>query len=628
MSIPHNPRLIEAIERLSVHAHLCIIYETPEDQFAAVIPFMRVGLERGEQCMYITDEHTASEVLAAMRSGGIEVDAALASGALVIATKQDAYLKQGYFDPDWMIEFLKETAAASKAAGYSALRATGEMTWALGGDPGVERLIEYEAKLNNFFPHYDALAICQYNRHRFSPEIIIDVIRTHPMVIFGGLVCRNFYYVPPHEFLHENQVTFEAERLLSNIVAYERNELALLENKKQLELINEQLRYEIAERSRVEEALRQGEQQLQALITNVPGAIYRSVLGTDRTIYFVSDVIQNITGYPAADFIENEVRSYGSIIHRDDQAMVERIVQEGVIRKEPFILEYRIWHADGTIRWVYEKGQAIFSEAGEAMWLDGAIFDITERKQAEQLLAQAHQELAARANQLEIANAELSQYAYVVSHDLKAPLRGIASLSKWLEEDLGDLLEAEQHEQMALLRQRVQRMGSLIDGLLEYSRVGRIRNPVVWVDVGRILRRVVDSINPPASMTITVPSGMPSVWADELRLTQVFQNLLENAVKYHPGPVGHVTVTCREEAEWWEFAVSDDGVGILPRHHERIFQIFQSLHARDEIESTGIGLALVKKIVEEQGGKVAVESAGVPGQGATFRFTWLKEQAI
>lgn len=234
-------------------------------------------------------------------------------------------------------------------------------------------------------------------------------------------------------------------------------------------------------------------------------------------------------------------------------------------------------------------------------------------------LREAHEELAR-------SNRELASFAYVVSHDLKAPLRGIASLSEWLEEDLnlaGTLGEV-QVEHMRLLRQRVRRMDALIDGLLEYSRVGRIRTQVIPVDVGALLVRVIDALDPPDHIHVTVTSPMPTLKTEGLRLSQAFQNLIENAVKFHPGPQGQVEVACRDAETHWEFTVSDDGAGIEPRYHGRVFQIFQSLHAQDDAESTGIGLALVKRIVEEQGGRVWVESDGVPGHGATFHFTWSK----
>ncbi|MFQ5944164.1 MAG: ATP-binding protein [Anaerolineales bacterium] len=232
-------------------------------------------------------------------------------------------------------------------------------------------------------------------------------------------------------------------------------------------------------------------------------------------------------------------------------------------------------------------------------------------------LREAYEELAEK-------NQELASFAYVVSHDLKAPLRGIDSLAKWLEEDLADTLADKTLSNMRLIRTRVERMHALIDGLLEYSRVGRFFSSDVMVDINNLLLRVIDILDPPGNIQIEVDSDMPSVAADELRLTQVFQNLIENAVKYHPGPTGRVKISWVDSDPYWEFSVKDDGDGIEPRQHERIFQIFQSLQANADAASTGIGLALVRKIVEDRGGKVWVVSKGVPGEGSTFRFTWPK----
>lgn len=218
-------RLIHAIEKLSAHDHLCLIYSTREEQFAAAVPFMRTGLERGEKCVYIADDNTATEVLGAMRAGGIDVDTMLKKGSLSIITKREAYLRNGYFDPDEMIQFLIDSTAQAKNEGYSTLRVTGEMTWMLGGEPGTDRLIEYETKLNKTFSTEECLALCQYNRNRFSPAILLDVIHTHPLVVAGNTVCKNFYYVPVEEFSRANKDTSEeVDRLLSNLVDRERAE--------------------------------------------------------------------------------------------------------------------------------------------------------------------------------------------------------------------------------------------------------------------------------------------------------------------------------------------------------------------------------------------------------------------
>ncbi|MFA6407751.1 MAG: PAS domain S-box protein [Candidatus Paceibacterota bacterium] len=222
----NKDEFVNAIEKIGVHDHLCLIYNNKKEQFAAVIPFMRTGLERGEKCVYIVDDNIAKEVIDAMHLGGIDVGAALKKGSLSIISKKDAYLKNGYFDPDEMIAFLKESTDAAKKEGYVALRATGEMTWMLGNEKGNERLLEYEAKLNRFFPKNDALAICQYNHRRFPEEILLGVIQTHPRVVVGNTVCKNFYYIPVEEFLKKGGETFEkVDRLLKNLLDRENAEI-------------------------------------------------------------------------------------------------------------------------------------------------------------------------------------------------------------------------------------------------------------------------------------------------------------------------------------------------------------------------------------------------------------------
>ena len=221
---------------------------------------------------------------------------------------------------------------------------------------------------------------------------------------------------------------------------------------------------------------------------------------------------------------------------------------------------------------------------------------------------------------------ELESFSYVVSHDLRAPLRGVNNLAEWLEQDLAGTLAAKSQEHLRLLRERVELMNALIDGVLEYSRAGRAMRPEERVQVEDLVSRILEVLPPRAGIEVTVVHPLPEVSADPVRLSQIFQNLIGNAIQHHPGPVGTVEVSCREQEEAWEFTIRDDGDGIHPQYHERVFEIFQVLERRPGTESTGIGLAVVKKIVEDRGGEIWIESEGVPGQGATFRFTWNKKE--
>jgi len=222
-------------------------------------------------------------------------------------------------------------------------------------------------------------------------------------------------------------------------------------------------------------------------------------------------------------------------------------------------------------------------------------------------------------SELESANEELKNFAYVVSHDLKAPLRAISSLADWLSTDYADKFDEEGKEHMRLLINRVRRMDGLIDGILLYSRVGRVKEAIVAVDLNQLLREVIEMLAPPASISVTIENPLPTIMTEPTRIQQVFQNLLSNAIKYMDKPEGKIRIACVAEGNHWKFSVTDNGPGIKQQHFDKIFQLFQTLAPRDRVESSGVGLALVKKIVEMYGGHIWVESS--VGHGSTFFFT-------
>jgi signal transduction histidine kinase len=254
----------------------------------------------------------------------------------------------------------------------------------------------------------------------------------------------------------------------------------------------------------------------------------------------------------------------------------------------------------------------------------GELANTNELLQQEILQRQQSQEkMALLLKELESTNKELNDFAYIVSHDLKAPLRGISSLSEWLVSDYADKLDDEGKELINLLIARVKKIYSLIDAILQYSRIGRIKEEIRRVNLNDVVTEVIELLEPIENIQIDITNELPIVYCEETRIEQVFQNLLSNAIKFIDKPQGKITIACTEKNGYWQISVKDNGCGIEKEHFERIFKIFQKLSDNKNSDSTGIGLAIVKKIVEMYGGEVWVESE--LGVGTTFFFT-LKKQ--
>jgi signal transduction histidine kinase len=251
----------------------------------------------------------------------------------------------------------------------------------------------------------------------------------------------------------------------------------------------------------------------------------------------------------------------------------------------------------------------IVKEHIENMQLALSVRYAIERKKAEETIKRANQ--------------ELESFAHIVSHDLKAPLRGISNIITMLTEELEDKLTDDTREMADLLVQQVGRMQNLINGILQYSKVGRTSGEeTVDIDLNELLATARDMVSPPDHIRIEIQPDLPTVMAEETRLSQVFMNLLSNAIKYMDKPQGLIKITCQDEGKFWRFSVSDNGPGIEPEHFDRIFGMFQTLKPKNEYDSTGVGLALIKKIVEMYHGKIWIEST--VGEGSTFHFTFPK----
>ena len=245
-------------------------------------------------------------------------------------------------------------------------------------------------------------------------------------------------------------------------------------------------------------------------------------------------------------------------------------------------------------------------------------FRMKAEKELRTVLDGLEAKVAERTSELESINRELNDFAYIVSHDLKAPLRSISSLASWVAEDYGEKLGGEGKEQLEMLVGKAKRMHSLIDAILGYSRISRTIDDKALVDMAELANRAIEILSPPSNIGIHV-GALPFVHGDRTRMEQVFMNLISNAIKFMDKPEGEIRVSCSVENGFYRFGVSDNGPGIERRHFERIFKMFQTLSPQEDSESTGVGLAIVRKIIEMHGGRIWVESE--LGMGSSFYFT-------
>jgi PAS domain S-box-containing protein len=397
---------------------------------------------------------------------------------------------------------------------------------------------------------------------------------------------------------------------------------------------------DITELKQAEQALQESEERFRA--TFEQAAVGIAHVSPQGQWLRVNQKLCEIVGYTSDELL---TLTFQEITHPDDLDADLTYVRQLLANEiQTYSMEKRYIHKRGETVWIeltvslVRSGIQSPDELGTPQYFIAVIEEIGDRKQAETERAQAQADLKARAHELselnillmqaagmlERRNQELDQFVYVVSHDLKAPLRAISNLSEWIEMDLEGQLPPENQQQLQLLRTRTQRMTAMIDGLLNYSRAGRAKMDTEVVEVSELLAEVIDSLNPPPQFAIKITAPMPTLKTKRLLLSQVFANLISNAVKHRDREDGNLEISVQEDANFYEFALKDDGPGIAPEDHERIFMIFRTLRPSVNNESTGVGLSIVRKIIETEGGAIRLESQ--LQQGTTFYFSWPKQE--
>jgi PAS domain S-box-containing protein len=404
----------------------------------------------------------------------------------------------------------------------------------------------------------------------------------------------------------------EQQQMVAELRRY-RDELEGLvrERTDELTRANENLRYENMERQIAMRARAESEGRLDRIFQQAP--IGMAVVSLDDRFLRVNDALCRITGYTRDALLA--MGPY-EITHPDDvEAGRERsaeLVRGGL---DEYVRDKRYVREDGTTVCVHITIGVVRDQAGTPLHLLSMVEDITERMQADE-------QLRVYAEALRESNQDLQRFAYVASHDLQEPLRSIVSFSQLLERRYRSTLEAEAIEYLDFIIDGGRRMQTLIQDLLVFSRVMTTGHPLESTDTGKVVEDVTRALSASIEETgaVVTVGLLPVIRGDPSQIHQVFANLIGNAIKYRsPERPPEISVTAEREEAWWRFSVQDNGIGIEPEYHDRIFEVFQRLHTQSEYEGTGIGLAVVKRIVERHGGRCWLRST--PGEGSSFYFT-------
>ena len=570
----HDASLLTALAELGPSEHLCSIYESAEEHLAVAIPFIQLGLARGEKCIYIADDEEL--VREAMRAYGIEVEPALATGKLVLGTKDDAYLKHGAFDPEWTFRFWREATAKAMREGFSAMRMTGETEWVVRGAPGLERWIEYESRFTHTLADHNCRVLCQYNRQLFAPELLLDVIRTHPTVIYRGSVCRNLYYVPADELLGPDRAAREVERLLTTLRE------------------REQIEHTLRQQAQV---LQESEARFRQIAENIREVFWVWDVAADR-LTFVSPMYEEVFGRSRASAYTNS-RSFLETIHDDDRARIEASTvraRAGVPTDE----QYRVARSDGSVRWVRDRSFPVHGATGAVTHVVGVAEDITARHVVEQALdASLSHARALTGRLMQAQDDERRRIARMLHETTAQDLAGLKMHLARLNRTANHLNEADRNaltESIALAEL----------SMAEIRTLSYLLHPPFLDEMGLLPALRWFAAGFAERSGINVELDLPRDFQRppleiETALFRVVQESLTNIHRHAESTSAQIQL--RREAEALVLEIADRGQGIPQASLEDMM---------NGGGGAGVGIAGMRERVEQLGGQLGLESGG-PG---------------
>ena len=426
-----------------------------------------------------------------------------------------------------------------------------------------------------------------------------------------------------HEIFSEFHLLIQSEKKIMGILASENDYMDPVKKNSAAEILETDVKKHYAAISSMLEQVISDKRNQAALLDEQLQSSYQKMMYTlSLMALIIIATVLFVVYYMTRNMIRpiHKLKSYIMHMSRGEIPKIDLETKKTAVGQMTEAVKVLAGGMSRTAKFASEIGKAKFNTEfqplGENDEFGNALIQMREN------LRKGAEEKDRHLNEVEKINKQLDEFVYIVSHDLKAPLRGISTLATFIEDELSSTPNEKIKEFLDLLKGRAGKMQNLITAILDYSRLSTTRSPKENVNVGELLDSIIDMISPPENFRIIKDGEFPTLHTEKIKLKQVLQNLISNGIKYNDKQEGRIEITSRANGQFYYFSVKDNGKGIKKDYHEKIFGVFQTLETKDRADSTGIGLTIVKKLIELQGGKISLESE--PGLGSSFSFSWPK----